>query len=97
MDGVLFFNHVFFSELEKQGFNLRYVVVNTNTNPKSLQTLKSDTRILHELYDFAAQQVGSIPTLIEWDQDFPPLQTLLDEANRARAILNKYEAAHAAE
>ena len=39
------------------------------------------------LYEHAVGQLGVIPTLIEWDQDFPPLQTLLDEADTARQIL----------
>lgn len=49
------------------------------------------------LYDYAVQKIGALPTLIEWDQDYPPLQTLLDEANRARNIMQKHEALYAAE
>ncbi len=29
---------------------------------------------------------GGVPTLVEWDTDIPPLQVLLDEAARARAL-----------
>ncbi len=50
-----------------------------------------------KLYDYAIKKTKPVLTLIEWDQDVPPLQTLLDEANRARAILNKHEGAYAAE
>ncbi len=41
------------------------------------------------LYEHAVKHLGTIPTLIEWDQDFPPLQTLLDEAESARSIIKK--------
>lgn len=30
-----------------------------------------------------------LPTLIEWDQDIPPLEVVLDEVDRARAELNR--------
>jgi uncharacterized protein (UPF0276 family) len=39
-----------------------------------------------ELYRHAIGCFGSVPTLIEWDTDIPALETLLDEAARARAI-----------
>ncbi|MCB9756423.1 MAG: DUF692 domain-containing protein [Myxococcales bacterium] len=38
------------------------------------------------LYREALRQVGPVPTLIEWDTDIPPLETVLDEVSRARAI-----------
>lgn len=44
------------------------------------------------LYRQAVERLGSLPTLIEWDTDLPPLQVLLDEARRADEIL---ETAHA--
>ena len=40
-----------------------------------------------QLYRLAVARFGPVPTLIEWDQDFPPLQTLLDEASQARAVI----------
>jgi len=40
-----------------------------------------------DLYAHAVRRFGAIPTLIEWDQDFPPLQILIDEAARARNII----------
>jgi uncharacterized protein (UPF0276 family) len=48
------------------------------------------------LYDLACKRFGPKPTLIEWDTDLPPLETLLDEAERARSIANDpaVEAAH---
>ncbi len=39
------------------------------------------------VYTHAVQRFGAVPTLIEWDTAIPPLQTLLDEAARADAIV----------
>jgi uncharacterized protein (UPF0276 family) len=39
-----------------------------------------------ELYRYAINRFGAVPTLVEWDTDVPPLETLIDEAARARAI-----------
>lgn len=41
------------------------------------------------LYDMAIDAVGPKPTIVEWDQDLPPLQTLLDLAERARMALSR--------
>ena len=38
------------------------------------------------LYRHAIARFGAVPTLIEWDTDVPALDTLIDEAARARAI-----------
>ena len=38
------------------------------------------------LYRAALERFGTVPTLIEWDTDIPPLEVLLEEAHRARAI-----------
>lgn len=40
-----------------------------------------------QLYEIAIKRFGKIPTLIEWDQDFPDLAVILDEARRAEKIL----------
>jgi uncharacterized protein (UPF0276 family) len=40
-----------------------------------------------QLYRDAIQLFGAKPTLIEWDSDIPPLETLLAEASKARYIL----------
>lgn len=37
-----------------------------------------------KLYEFALQQIGPRPTLIEWDSDIPALPVLLDEAAKAQ-------------
>ena len=41
------------------------------------------------LYEAAAARFGAVPTLIEWDSELPPLQTLLNEAERAQQRLEK--------
>jgi uncharacterized protein (UPF0276 family) len=43
------------------------------------------------LYEAAVARFGAVPTLIEWDTDVPPLETLVDEAQKATVIL---EAGH---
>lgn len=42
-----------------------------------------------DLYRYTLERSGEIMTLIEWDQDYPPLHTLLDEAEKAYAILRQ--------
>ena len=44
------------------------------------------------LYRQAIQRFGRIPTLIEWDTDLPELGALVDEAQRADAILEERHA-----
>jgi uncharacterized protein len=44
------------------------------------------------LYRKAIARLGPLPTLIEWDTDIPPLETLLAEASKAAQVL---EDAHA--
>lgn len=40
-----------------------------------------------EIYQNAVKKFGAIPSLIEWDQDFPDLEVILDEAKKAQKIL----------
>ena len=40
------------------------------------------------LYKHALQRFGALPSLIEWDSDIPPLDTLLGEAAHAQALLD---------
>ncbi len=42
-----------------------------------------------DLYGHAIEQLGKVPTLIEWDDDLPPLNILVDEANKARQLMNE--------
>jgi uncharacterized protein len=39
-----------------------------------------------ELYRYAIERLGPVPTLIEWDDKIPALPELLEEASRARRI-----------
>jgi uncharacterized protein (UPF0276 family) len=43
-----------------------------------------------QLYEIAIQRFGEVPTLIEWDQDFPEFEVLLSEAKKAENIIKKY-------
>lgn len=45
-----------------------------------------------DLYAQAVQRVGNIPTLIEWDNDVPSLETLLAEADKAGSIQREHAA-----
>jgi len=46
------------------------------------------------LYDYALAQFGPVPTLIEWDQDLPPLSTLVAEAHKAETLLKRRQVHH---
>ena len=39
------------------------------------------------LYEVALRRWGPVPTLIEWDQNVPPLDVLIDEARHADALI----------
>jgi uncharacterized protein len=66
-------------------------------------TLRIDdhgSRVIDEvwaLYEAALKHFGPVPTLIEWDNDVPPLNILIEEAARAQRLLDaaKPEPAHA--
>lgn len=42
-----------------------------------------------QLYRYAVQRFGAVPTLIEWDTDIPALDVLLAEAQRARDVAHE--------
>jgi uncharacterized protein len=44
------------------------------------------------LYAHTIERLGARPTLIEWDTDIPALDVLLNEAWKARAILERHDA-----
>jgi|SRR6218665_289472 len=44
------------------------------------------------LYRYVLERTGPVSTLIEWDQDIPSLDAVLDEADRARALMARVEA-----
>ncbi len=41
------------------------------------------------LYRYTLERTGPVSTLIEWDQDIPSMDAVLDEADRARAALRE--------
>lgn len=45
-----------------------------------------------ELFDHALSRHGARPTLFEWDSDFPEFEVLVDECEKANALLEKYPA-----
>jgi uncharacterized protein len=45
------------------------------------------SRQVWELYEIALREVGPKPTLIEWDTHLPPLDTIIDQADQARALM----------
>jgi uncharacterized protein len=47
------------------------------------------------LYERALARLGPVPTLIERDNNVPPLQVLVDEAHRAEALLQRCQPAKA--
>src|SRR5262249_29253900 len=57
-------------------------------------TLRIDdhaSRVINEvwsLYETALRRFGPVPTLIEWDQNVPPLEVLLEEARHADALID---------
>lgn len=42
-----------------------------------------------ELYRATIKHLGPVPTLIEWDNDIPPFETLIDEASIAQKVLDE--------
>jgi uncharacterized protein len=57
-------------------------------------TLRIDdhgSRVIGEvwsLYEEALRRFGAVPTLIEWDQNLPPLDVLVEEARHADALID---------
>ena len=77
---------------ERETDNGEIILVDTHSKP-----VKDD---VWSLYEHAIKRFGAVPTLIEWDQDFPPLSQLVAEADKARAKIHKVQNqrhAHAAE
>ncbi len=63
---------------EKQGLPVR-LLIDTHSGP-----VADD---VWQLYAYALENLGAVPTLIEWDQEIPQLETLLAEAGRAEEML----------
>lgn len=41
------------------------------------------------VFEHSIQRLGPKPTLVEWDTDVPPLEVLLDEANKAQKVITQ--------
>lgn len=48
------------------------------------------TDAVWDLYELAVSIVGPVPTLVEWENHVPSLDVVLDEADRARAVLARH-------
>jgi uncharacterized protein len=66
--------------VEKQEGNHK-ILIDTHNQPVC--------RDVWDLYAHAVRRFGAVPTLIEWDSDFPDLTTLVAEADKARAIIKR--------
>jgi uncharacterized protein (UPF0276 family) len=62
----------------------REVLIDTHSTPVS--------DAVWNLYDFALDCFGPLPTLIEWDTDLPPLAVLVSEADTANNFLERRRA-----
>ncbi|MEM6780608.1 MAG: DUF692 domain-containing protein [Pseudomonadota bacterium] len=70
--------------------NNQTILIDTHSNPVHDP--------VWDLYAFGISKHGQTPTLIEWDEELPPLQTLVNEADKARYLMFKtLDIAHAAE
>ena len=80
--------HLAGHSIHETGEGRHRILVDTHNNPVRME--------VWDLYKHAVKRFGAVPTLIEWDQDFPPLDVLVAEADKARAIIAevKAESAH---
>lgn len=72
--------------------------VRTLADGKVLHIDDHASRVVPEvwaLYRQALARFGPVPTLIEWDNDVPPLETLLSEARHAGVLIAENEVANA--
>ncbi len=58
----------------------RSILIDTHNRPVCSDVWK--------LYEHAVKRFGVVPTLIEWDQDYPPLNELVGQAHKARDVIN---------
>ena len=62
---------------------VRTILIDTHNRP-----VRSE---VWDLYEHAVRRFGCIPTLIEWDQDFPSLTALVAEAEKARDVVRRVQ------
>jgi uncharacterized protein (UPF0276 family) len=74
--------------IEKATSADRPILIDTHSQP-----VRSD---VWDLYRHAIKRFGTVHTLIEWDQDLPPLDVLVAEADKARLIITEEARKHAA-
>jgi uncharacterized protein (UPF0276 family) len=78
--------HLPIGEIHLSGHHLRRIV-NRSIRIADHGSPVSDQ--VWSLYEDALALIGPRPTLIEWDSALPPLETLLDEAGKAQARLDR--------
>ncbi len=61
------------------GKNYQKILIDTHNN------LVCDE--VWEIYKMAVKRFGEVPSLIEWDQDFPEFEVLMSEAKKAARVL----------
>jgi uncharacterized protein (UPF0276 family) len=81
------FEHV--GEIHLAGFTVNKfddgeLLVDTHSRPVS--------DAVWRLYELAVRRMGSLPTLIEWDSELPPLGVLCGEAQKAQQIMERTDA-----
>ena len=73
------------AEIHLAGFDIgEHCLIDTHGTPVALE--------VWSLYRRAIARFGPRPTLIEWDTDIPPFDTLLREAATAQSILETHDA-----
>ncbi len=68
--------------------------IRTLADGSSLRIDDHGSRVSDEVWDLyhrAITRFGAVPTLIEWDNDVPPLDVLTGEADRAAVIMSSIE------
>lgn len=82
-------------EIHLAGFSEREIEEQTflNNHPPKTCVIDTHDQPVHtdvwKLFTRVAQQLPEIPVLIEWDNNIPPLEKLLAEAQKAQTIIDK--------
>jgi uncharacterized protein (UPF0276 family) len=74
-------------EIHLAGYdNSQGVLIDAHNNPVSDPVWALFTKVLETLQQLSDTSAAPIPTMIEWDNDIPPLATLLKEREKADTI-----------
>lgn len=92
------FNHLFdpyqyLSEINWKHVKELHLAGHTRLEHVPIIVDTHDNKVCEEvwnLYKHAIELHGTIDTLVEWDDNFPPIEDLLKEAEKAKNILNAY-------